>query len=131
MISKTKGGFNTKIHMICTDENNPVIFSLSSGNALDVFLLVMTGSILFFFSLSFSLLFLILYLVLTGPSNANFGVTCLYLLEFYNFLFYNEFVVGRCVGMVDKTDSKSVTGNCVWVQVPPSAPVESTLKIEE
>ena len=32
-IGKTKGGFNTKIHMICTDENNPVIFSLSPGNA--------------------------------------------------------------------------------------------------
>ena len=34
-IGKTKGGFNTKIHMICTDENNPVIFSLSPGNAGD------------------------------------------------------------------------------------------------
>ena len=32
-IGKTKGGLNTKIHMICTDENNPVIFSLSPGNA--------------------------------------------------------------------------------------------------
>ena len=31
-IGKTKGG---KIHMICTDENNPVIFSLSPGNAGD------------------------------------------------------------------------------------------------
>ena len=34
-IGKTKGGFNTKIHMICTDENNPVIFSLSPGNSGD------------------------------------------------------------------------------------------------
>ena len=32
-IGKTKGGFNTKIHMIYTNENNPVIFSLSPGNA--------------------------------------------------------------------------------------------------
>ena len=31
-IGKTKGGFNPKIHMICTNENNPVIFSLSPGN---------------------------------------------------------------------------------------------------
>ena len=56
----------------------------------------------------------------------NFESICSYPLEFYNFLFYNRFLVGRCVGMVDETDSKSVTGNCVWVQVPPSAPMEST-----
>jgi hypothetical protein len=35
MNTGSKGGFNTKIHMICTDENNPVIFSLSPSNAGD------------------------------------------------------------------------------------------------
>ncbi len=28
---------------------------------------------------------------------------------------------GRCVGMADDADSKSVAGNRVWVQVPPPA----------
>ncbi len=28
----------------------------------------------------------------------------------------------RCVGMADETDSKSVVGDHVWVQVPPPAP---------
>ena len=32
------------------------------------------------------------------------------------------FINADVVELVDAIDSKSITGNCVWVQVPPSAP---------
>ncbi len=35
---------------------------------------------------------------------------------------YNSFVMGRCDGMADVTDSKSVGSDTVWVRVPPPAP---------
>jgi transposase len=34
-IGKTKGGWNTKIHMICASDKDPVIFTLSPGQSGD------------------------------------------------------------------------------------------------
>ena len=41
-------------------------------------------------------------------------------------MMYNIKVQCRRDGMADVTDSKSVGGNTVWVQVPPPAPKNST-----
>ena len=38
----------------------------------------------------------------------------------------NNFKIGRCGGMADATDSKSVEGNFMWVRLPPSAPYQQT-----
>lgn len=44
-------------------------------------------------------------------------------IDFWNFIGYNKQVICRCGGMADATDSKSVDGDIVWVQVPPPAPL--------
>ena len=42
-------------------------------------------------------------------------------------MLYNIIDISRCDGMADVTDSKSVGGDTVWVQVPPPAPRKSEL----
>ena len=42
-------------------------------------------------------------------------------------ILYNIKVISRCDGMADVTDSKSVGGNTVWVQVPPPAPLKECI----
>ena len=55
-----------------------------------------------------------------------------FFIDFFTWLSYNQYCdlqfLCRCGGMADATDSKSVVGNNVWVQVPPPVPCWITIR---